>query len=207
VTERGRPPHARPTETVVELARSADAESVARLHMQILSEAFLSSLGVKFLIRLYRGMIASDQAVLLVARDGDEVVGFASGAVSPSAFWKGFRRRYFVPVAAHLAARAVRPSTVRRILEIARHLRGEASLGPELLAIGVGPPARRMGLGSRLVTRMEQELQRRGAQQLAVAVRAGNRQARDFFQRLGFHPLGGLEVHQGKPSLRYEKPL
>jgi ribosomal protein S18 acetylase RimI-like enzyme len=205
--ERADPQHVRPTETVVELANPADAESVARLHMQVLNEAFLSSLGTKFMLRLYRAMIASDQAVLLVARDRDVVVGFASGAVSPSAFWKKFRRRYFLPVAAHLAARAVRPSTARRMLEIARHLRGEASLGPELLAIGVGPPARRMGLGSRLVTRMEEELQRRGAQQLAVAVRAGNRQARDFFQRLGFHPLGGLEVHQGNPALRYEKSL
>jgi ribosomal protein S18 acetylase RimI-like enzyme len=184
-----------------------DAVVLAQLHKQTLKGGFLSSLGSRFLVRLYRSMIGSSRAVVLVARDGDGVVGFAAGSVSPGTFWREFLRRHLIPVGGLLTLRALRPSVAKRMLEVARHLKREAGQGSELLAIGVGPPARRMGLGLRLVMRMEEELRRKGAHQVAVAVRVDNRPARDFFERSGFHPLGGLQVHEGHPSLRYEKQL
>jgi len=46
-----------------------------------------------------------------------------------------------------------------------------------------------------------------GALGLEVAVRVDNRWARRFFEHLGFHPLGGLSIHERHPSLRYKKAL
>ena len=193
---------------VVEPGAPADARAVARLHAEGISEGFLASLGPRFLTHLYRSMAASPNATLFVSRDGDgEVIGFISGAASPGAFYREFFRRRGIRAALLLAGRAVRPSVFRRILETVRHVGKEGGGGPELLSVAVGPPARRTGLGSMLVRRLEEDLRGRGAERLAVVVGAGNQGARAFYERLGFHPLGAVSVHQGYASLRYEKPL
>jgi ribosomal protein S18 acetylase RimI-like enzyme len=193
--------------TAVDSARPEDVPDIARLHLHGLEDGFLTSLGPRFLAGLYRAMISSPHAVVLVARDGSEVIGFAAGAVSPGAFWRDFIRRRFLGIGAALAVRAIRPTVARGILEVARHIKEERASGPELLSIVVGPSSRRGGLGSHLVMKMEEELRQRGCQKVAVAVRSDNRWARDFFARLGFHALGQVEVHQGQPSLRYERWL
>jgi ribosomal protein S18 acetylase RimI-like enzyme len=192
----------------VEPAVPADAGTVARLHAEGIGEGFLSSLGPRFLTHLYRSMAGSPRATLFVSRDerGD-VIGFISGAVSPGAFYREFFRRHGVRAAALLAGRALRPAVLRRILETVRHVGKEGGGGPELLSVAVGPPARRTGLGSMLVRRLEEDLRGRGADRLAVVVGAGNQGARTFYERLGFHPLGAVSVHQGYASLRYEKAL
>jgi ribosomal protein S18 acetylase RimI-like enzyme len=188
----------------VEPASAEDAGAVAVLHAQGINEGFLSSLGPRFLTHIYRSMAASPTATLLVSRDGDgAVVGFVSGAVSPGAFYREFFRRHGLRAGLLLAGRAVRPSVLRRILEVVRHLGKEGGGGPELLSVAVG----RTGLGSLLVNRLEQDLRARGADRLAVVVGYSNQGARAFYERLGFHALGGLEVHEGYRSLRYEKPL
>jgi ribosomal protein S18 acetylase RimI-like enzyme len=181
---------------------------VARLHAGGIGEGFLSTLGPRFLTHLYRSMAASPNATLFVSRDGSgEVVGFVSGAPSPGAFYREFFRRHGVRAAVILAGRSLRPRVLRRILETVRHVGQEGGGGPELLSIAVGPPARRTGLGSMLVRRLEEELRSGGSERLAVVVGAGNQPARAFYERLGFHPLGGIEVHRGYRSLRYEKAL
>ena len=192
----------------IEAARAADAAAVARLHAEGIQEGFLSSLGPRFVAHLYRAMAGSASATLFVARDeAGEVIGFVAGAASPGAFYREFFRRHGLRAGVLLAGRAVRPSVLRRILETVRHVGKEGGGGPELLSIAVGPPARRTGLGSLLVRRLEEDLRGRGSERLAVVVGYSNAAARAFYERLGFHALGGLEVHEGYRSLRYETPL
>ncbi len=192
--------------TVVEHARLEDSRAIAGLHIQGLRDGFLSSIGARFLTRLYRAMIASPEAIVLVAREG-AITGFAAAAVNPDQFWRDFLRRRLLQVAALLAVQAWRPRVAKGMLEVARHLKREESLSPQLLAIVVGTPARRAGLGGNLVSRLEEELRQRNAHQLTVSVRDKNQAARRFFERLGFHPLGRLDVHEGQPSLRYVRVL
>ncbi len=181
---------------------------MARLHATAIREGFLSTLGERFLAHLYRAMTGSDAAVLLVARGDDgHVQGFVAGSTRPGAFYRQFLRRRGPRSALLLAGRALRPAAARRILETVRHVGREGGGGPELLSIAVGPPARRTGLGSGLVLKLEEHLRSEGAERLSVVVGSGNRPARAFYERLGFHPVGGIEVHRGARSLRYEKAL
>jgi ribosomal protein S18 acetylase RimI-like enzyme len=182
--------------------------AIARLHANGIAEGFLTSLGERFLTHLYAAMAGSPNATLFVSRgDGGEAIGFVSGATSPGAFYREFFRRHGFRAGLLLAGRALRPAVAKRILETVRHLGKEGGGGPELLSIAVGPPARRTGLGSLLVRRLEEDLAAKGADRLAVVVGSGNQPARAFYERLGFHALGGLEVHEGYRSLRYEKPI
>jgi ribosomal protein S18 acetylase RimI-like enzyme len=191
----------------VRAATPEDAIAAAGLHLQVLRDGFLSSLGHRFLAQMYRAIAISEEAVLLVAREDRSLVGFAAGAISPSAFYRHFLSRYALRSLPYLMPRLIRPTAVRGMWEIARHLKEGGSGGPQLLSIAVGPPARRAGLGLGLVMSLEQELRQRGAERLTVVVRSDNHPARAFFERLGFHPLGGLQVHRSERSLRYEKSL
>jgi ribosomal protein S18 acetylase RimI-like enzyme len=196
------------SEVTIGLARPEDAAEVARLHAERLRDGFLTSLGRRFLARMYRAMADSPQAVLVVARDSRHVVGFAGAAVSPAGFFGDFLRRQGVRATLAMAPRAVLPGVLQGVLEVLRHLRGVGrGGGPELLSLVVGPPARRMGLGSALVARAEEVLRAGGAQEVTVVVRADNHRIRSFFQLLGYHPMGGVAVHRGAPSLRYMKAL
>ncbi len=49
-------------------------------------------------------------------------------------------------------------------------------------------PARRRGIGRQLVARAEHWLRDQGAQRLRLGVAAGNQEARQFWQELGFRP-------------------
>lgn len=192
---------------MVSPASAEDVPQIAKLHEEGLRDAFLSSLGSRFLTRLYGAMVSSSSGVVLTAHDGGNVIGFAASTEAPAAFWKEFLRKEAVRTGILIAGRLVRPGVARGVLDVVRHLKEDGASGPELLSIVVGPPSRRTGLGSRLVMKMAEELRQRGHEELAVPVRVDNRLARAFFGRLGFHPLGRLDVHQGRPSLRYVKQL
>lgn len=191
----------------VRKARADDAGELARLHSEGLSGGFLASLGSRFLVQLYEAMIVSPDTVVLLAEDEGEVIGFVACAVTPAALWREFLRRHGFRAIWLLAVRLLKPSVRTGVLEVVRHVRQRAERGATLLSIVVGPPARRRGLGFHLVMLLEEELRRRGAHGLEVAVRVDNRWARGFFEHLGFHPLGSLSIHQRYPALRYTKPL
>ncbi|HMK63725.1 MAG TPA: hypothetical protein VK386_08915, partial [Acidimicrobiales bacterium] len=65
-------------------ACQADASAIAALHANSITEGFLSSLGERFLRRLYRRMMASRQSVVLVAQGPEAVVGFVAGSLEVS---------------------------------------------------------------------------------------------------------------------------
>ena len=72
---------ARPHPPVVELrpAVAADAPALAAMHVDRIEEGFLSSLGPRFLRRLYRRIIAAPGSFAIVAVDECGVVGFVRG--------------------------------------------------------------------------------------------------------------------------------
>jgi ribosomal protein S18 acetylase RimI-like enzyme len=154
-------------------------------------------------------MLDSPGVVLLVAREGDRVAGFVSGAVAPASLYREFLRRHGVRAAAILAGRAVRPSVAARMLETIRELRrgrgGPPS--PELLSIAVDPGHRRSGIGSLLIRALDLELRARGADHVVVVVGARNVVARALYERHGFSSPETVEVHRGIPSIRYRKDL
>ena len=192
----------------VEPARPADVEDVARLHAECIREGFLSSLGPRFLSILYRSMVHSPDATLLVARGGGTPVGFVAGAAQPGLFYRRFLRRKVFRAGALVARRALRPRVTRRLVETARHVRrSDGRPSAELLAIAVAPDARRHGAGGMLARALEEELRAAEVDSIEVVVASGNDVARAFYERLGYADPEPLEVHRGESSLRYRKPL
>jgi glycosyltransferase involved in cell wall biosynthesis/ribosomal protein S18 acetylase RimI-like enzyme len=196
---------------VVRPAGVADAAAMARLHAAGLPDAFLPTLGHRFLTRMYRALATDPQAVALVAENVDGVVGFAAGVLSVGGFYKRFARRHGAAAALAAAPRLARPTVLRRLLETVRYpAQAGDNGGPlpdaELLSIAVAPERRAGGTGRALADGVLHGLAERGAAEIKVVVGAANNGANDFYARVGFRHAGQLFVHQGTASNVWTKP-
>ena len=194
-----------PELVVIRPAKAADAAAMARLHAEGMPDAFLPTLGRRFLGRLYRALAADPEAVALVAEGPDGVAGFAAGVVSVGGFYRRFAVRHGPAAALAAAPSLARPAVARRLLETVRYpaqAGGPAVRLPdaELLAIAVAPAARVGGTGRALADGVLDGLAARGAGQVKVVVGAANSGANRFYEKVGFQPAGQLSVHQGTPS-------
>jgi ribosomal protein S18 acetylase RimI-like enzyme len=107
---------------------------------------------------LYTELFAQRDPVLLLARDGDQLIGYALGYTMPAAgTW--------------LADTWV-----------------TGALLAEVESLSVLPAYRGRGLGSRLLEELHERLRDQGANDLILGVLAGNTEARRLYERLGYHP-------------------
>jgi ribosomal protein S18 acetylase RimI-like enzyme len=196
-----------PGPVVVRPATPADAAAMARLHGDGMPDAFLPTLGPRFLARLYRALATDPEAVALVAEGVAGVVGFAAGVTSVGGFYRRFARGHGPAAALAAAPRLVRPGVARRLLETVRYPvkepngNGNGRLpDAELLSIAVAPGFRAGGTGRALADGVLAGLAGRGADQVRVVVGAANQGASRFYAKLGFTEAGQLIVHQGTPS-------
>lgn len=189
---------------VIRPATGADAAAMARLHADGMPEAFLPTLGPRFLSRLYRALAADPDAVALVAEGVDGVVGFAAGVPSVGGFYRRFARGQGPAAALAAAPRLVRPTVARRLLETVRYPAAGNGNGPlpdaELLSIAVAPGWRAGGTGRALADGVLDGLAGRGVDDIKVVVGAANQGANRFYAKVGFRDAGQLTVHQGTPS-------
>jgi glycosyltransferase involved in cell wall biosynthesis/ribosomal protein S18 acetylase RimI-like enzyme len=194
-----------PGPAVVRPATPADALAVARLHADGMPDAFLPTLGPRFLARLYRALATDPDAVVLVAEGVDGVVGFAAGVTSVGGFYRRFARGHGPAAALAAAPRLARPRVARRLLETVRYpaqeVAGNGHLpDAELLSIAVAPAFRAGGTGRALADGVLAGLAGRGVDDVKVVVGAANQGANRFYAKVGFTEAGRLTVHQGTPS-------
>jgi ribosomal protein S18 acetylase RimI-like enzyme len=183
--------------------RPDDARFAAELHVERIQEGFLSQLGISFLTRLYRRVVAFPDSFLLIADRGAEPVGFLAGTVDIGGLYRRFLLRDGVSAGVVAAPQLVR--SLPRVMETLRY--GAQSKGPgpgpvaELLAVAVSPKVEGQGLGRMLVAAFFDELSDRGTAAAKVVVGGGNSGAISLYRRAGFGNDEQLEVHRGSQSL------
>jgi ribosomal protein S18 acetylase RimI-like enzyme len=193
--------------TEIRPGTEADAMAAATLHASEISEGFLPSLGRPFLARLYRRIVRSRGSFLLVAHDGDEIVGFVAGTEHVRDLYRSFLWHDGAGATVAALPRIVR--SWRRVVETLRYPVGASperagqarDLPPaELLAIAVIPAARGRGAGRQLVEALTSEFRRRGVGAVRVVVGAENDAALALYEHCGFVTAAVIEVHRGTPS-------
>jgi glycosyltransferase involved in cell wall biosynthesis/ribosomal protein S18 acetylase RimI-like enzyme len=182
-------------------ARVTDAKALARIHRQALPGGFLSSLGDRFLRRLYLALAADGDAVTVVAEDRNGVMGFATGVPSVRRFYRRFYLRHGLPAALAAAPNLLRRGIVHRLRETGTYPAASRNLpDSELLSIAVDGRLRSRGVGRQLAERIVVGLARRGVKEIKVVVGAENDGANRFYERIGFQHRANLFVHDGTPS-------
>jgi len=187
----------------VRSATSLDAAVAASLHAQLITEGFLSSLGPRFLRRLYHRIARSDGSFLLIADDQGSTIGFIAGSVAVGRLYRTFLLRDGVAASFSAPLRLV--TALPRVLETLRHgHRGEGAAAGELLAVAVHPAWRGRHVGRQLVDAFLQEVGRRGLASAQVVVGADNAAAIAMYRRAGFTPARAFELHRGTSSVLME---
>ena len=182
---------------VLRTGTPADAPAVARLHADRIGEGFLVMLGPRFLTRLYRRVVLSPHALLVVAESGERIVGFVAAATNTRHLYGDFLRRDAVPAGLVAAPAILRHP--RRVWETFRY--GSANDGDlpvaEILSVAVATDAGGRGIGGALVAAAQEELARRGASEALVVTAFGNDAALAMYERAGFRRRTRTEVHAG----------
>jgi len=192
-----------PGPMTLRFATDIDVDTIAALHAERISEGFLVTLGPSFLRRLYRRIVRSSRAFVLVA-DGParprEVRGFIAVADNTGALYREFLLHDGVAVV-FAAGRGVLRAP-RSMWETLRYglADGPDAPGAEVLATAVAAECARRGVGTQLVRTAVEEMRRRGAVSARVVTAVGNVGALRAYEHGGFHPCGTDQVHRGVPQ-------
>jgi glycosyltransferase involved in cell wall biosynthesis/ribosomal protein S18 acetylase RimI-like enzyme len=180
----------------VRRARVGDAAAVAELHASRIGEGFLATLGPGFLVQLYRRMVRSPHAVVLVADDGDGPAGFIAVSQDTNRFYREFLVKDGVVAATRAAPALVRAP--KQVWETLRYGAGESGLPPaEVLAIGVAERSAGRGVGGALVAAALDEMRARDVDAVRVVTSVDNAAALRMYERAGFRRHSRTEVHAG----------
>lgn len=177
---------------------------VAALHAAAIDRGFLSSLGPRFLVELYRAIDAAPGAFLLVEEREGRVAGFIAGSSDLAAVRRRLLRR---PIALFAA---LAPVVVqwRKLSGMLEALRADdvASAGlpkAELLSLAVAPGYRGQGVADALYARLMHAFAALGVTSFRIMVGAELAPAHRFYRRMGAVPRGTTEVHRGQGSIVY----
>lgn len=192
--------------TAAEAAKRQVYRRVAQLHIACISEGFLRTLGPRFLALMYQSIDEGTDSVLLVRRQGDEIVGFVAGATGMKSIYKRMLR-HTLQLALALAPAMFSLKRLKRIFEILRYSsassRSSALPRAELLSIGVDPAFRRNGHAEALFHELCAVFRQRGVASFMIVVGASLAPARRFYERMGAIAAGSLSVHDSEPSVVY----
>ena len=192
-------------------ASAGDIERIVEIHGSAFASFFLTSLGRRFLRRLYGGYLAHPSGVLLVAVEaspdavGDvRIEGFVAGTTDPAAFYGWLRRHHGLAMAvAALPALVRRPLVVGRRLASAIRYRGqEAKPVPDaalLASIAVNPHTSGRGVGAALVNAFVRRALETGRSVSYCSTDAiGNERVLAFYRRLGFQEADRTRLRDGR---------
>lgn len=179
---------------------------VARLHVRCLDQGFLATLGERFLALMYEAIDRADGTALLVEEAAGDVQGFITGGTGMGPIYRRMLRSP-VRLALALAPALLRPSKLRRILEILRYsgdgTRPDGVPDAELLSLAVAPEWRGQGVADRLYARLVEDFRSRGVDAFRITVGDALAPAHRFYQRMGATVAGDVEVHGGETSKIY----
>lgn len=173
-------------------AAPADALALASLHAKAFPEFFITRLGPRFVVELYRGFIDRADAICLVAWENCTAVGVVAGPMRPEDFFGELLRSRGLRFALAAVPGLLRdPWNVGRRLLVAPFYRGEAPPCLDRAAlvstICVSPAARGSGIATALLEEFGATAAARGARHVYLTTdRDANERANSFYLRAGF---------------------
>jgi ribosomal protein S18 acetylase RimI-like enzyme len=181
------------------VANVTDAPRLAQLHVERIGEGYLAQLGPAFLTSLYKRMIRSPRAFVIVAEECGEVVAFCAAAEDVKRFYVEFIVHDGAIAGLRSAPRVLR--TLPRVMETLRYPSTTGDLPQaEILAVVTDARVAGQGLGSAVLGEALAELRRRGCDAAKVVAGATNDAALRMYRRCGFDPRGRISIHDQVPS-------
>jgi GNAT superfamily N-acetyltransferase len=169
---------------------------VAKLHLNSIKTGFLPSLGIKFLVLLYRCIDESNFSTLIVKYKNSQLIGFVTGTLGTSSIYK---QMFYHPLDLILALLAIilNLNKIKKIIEILKHMVGKKrSKYPkaELLTICVHPDYQRKGVAIELYKKLSKYFQSGSISEFVIIV-GQSLKANSFYINQGAKLVDTLQVH------------
>jgi ribosomal protein S18 acetylase RimI-like enzyme len=197
------------------MAELKHSQEIASLHYRTLTGSFLAKLGIGFLKSLYTFLIKKE--VVIVSVEGEVVNGFVSFSSNSAGMMKRFLVTCPVCVFKLLGILLTSPLLLKRFIEtynapfkskITQSSAGKVMLpDAELLSISVDPDCQQSGIGSQLLTALEEELVKRGINKYKVIAGVSLDGANKFYNRNGFTMVSQVMIHGNELSNIYIKEI
>jgi ribosomal protein S18 acetylase RimI-like enzyme len=196
-------------------------QQVAHLHIDSIHGGIMEALGPNFVASLYRQLVGRSDALIFIAFREGRTIGFVAGSSNVRRSLQNIGLAGFGALAAAACASAWRPSILWKIFRTAGYFfrrtedpaAGSVADGAsdparaELLAIAVATEARGLGVGSALVTALEQQFQDcAAASEYFVSTNREETGSNAFYRASGF-TLVGLKRHHDLMLNIYKKKL
>lgn len=186
--------------------REDEVGKVAAMHRDIFPEYFLSHLGQSFMALFYREFVDNDQSCGYVAEYNGELIGFVAGTEQSLLFLQQLYKRNFMRLALLVMYGLLTDQVVRHnIRKRSAHLRyawralwksnrsedgppkGFSSPSCSVLAIGVKPQFRRLGIAEKLLSEFSDHIHQKGVQKISLTVLPENAGAIAFYRKCGWY--------------------
>ncbi|MEX1028194.1 MAG: GNAT family N-acetyltransferase [Candidatus Paceibacterota bacterium] len=193
------------------VTRSSLAELVA-LHQAAFPNFFLTQLGPRFLTEYYATVVLFSGGIVVTARDGVSLCGFAAGFVDPPGFYRSLRKQR-LRLMWSLAPTVLRnPALVSRLrVNSSRAKNNSEEQSPfvaELASLAVAPAYQGQGIGGRLVEAFAKHAASMRAGEIKLTTDATENEAVNaFYIRRGFVAMGAGDVGHGRHLVHYSRSI
>jgi ribosomal protein S18 acetylase RimI-like enzyme len=196
----------------VEIVRIGQAtegrlREISDLHRASIPSGFLTSLGQAALSAVYRAVIRSPHAFMLVALQDDRCVGFLAASLSTRRVQLDIMATSWRQLAPAVLRQGLSPRVWLGIAELlmytAKSRQRVATPAAEILNFCVDPSCRGAGIGGELLREMVREYARRGTREITIVTGAGQREAQRLYEREGARRVGEATVHAGSNAMVY----
>lgn len=181
---------------IITLAKSNDAEHIAKIHKNEIAKGFLSSLHISFLGKLYRAIVDSPFSFCVVAKEQDIIIGFIAGVTDLDKFYKYFIKHYFFQSLVIFLPKVFSVSFIKKALETLFYPVKESDLPkPELLTMAVSSQFHGQGIASKIFIEFVREMKKRNIALFKVLVGDELAPAIGFYEKNGFRFIKKTSVH------------
>lgn len=191
----------------LELLTSKSPESyfgqIARIHQDEIKSGFLSTLGTKFLVRLYKHLSVSPYSFIFAAISGSQVLGFICGSTDTTRVYKSFMLHSGLSSLAILFPRLLSFERIKQVLETLLYPGKKENLGlpnSEIFNFCVSQPAQQRGIGKMLFAALVKEFQRLNIEQIKIVTGAEQKKAQNFYNSMQAQRVREIEIHKGTKS-------
>lgn len=189
----------------------SDLKVIVQIHIKAFPEFFLTFMGEKFLLALYKNFILNKFSICIVVEKDSLIKGFAVGNLKPvDLFRKMLLKRGYIFLWHSFKTLFRDPVKVTKRIFYALSYRGECPEGysnPALLSsIGVDPSEGSRGIGSHLIRAFCWEAFSKGSDVVYLTTdKYKNDPVNNFYIKNGFQLLDSIEQNKDRILNRYIK--
>lgn len=160
-----------------------DAKQIASIHSSVLQNSFLTSLGDKFLLSLYKSLLKEKNSFTIVATEDKKIIGYATCSIKLNSLAVGTVFRIWKDI---LTLPIKKPRLIPKLGQVLFYpsFRKKEPV-PEIFFLAVIPKYQGKGIGLKLVNECAKEFKKRGYNNFVISVRNSMSEANNFYKRIG----------------------